>query len=33
MKNKRSPDNIALVILLAAACLALAIPVAILNPL
>lgn len=33
MKNKRSPDNIALVVLLAAACLALAIPVAILNPL
>ena len=32
MKNKRSPDNIVLIILLAAACLALAVPVAILNP-
>lgn len=32
MKNKRSPDNIALIILLAAACLALIVPVALLNP-
>ncbi len=32
MKNKRSPDNIVLIILLAAACLALAVPVALLSP-
>ena len=32
MKHKRSPDNIAVIILLAAACLALAVPVAVLNP-